>query len=365
MKKNTGYIVLAVSGSIYIIYNLFVTGTLIYLEPGRNLNVWQTALAEFVTFIPLAIFFIFMLKLSNKKRVFFESLTLKSIATHIFILAILIGIHSVWQVYFNSKLISGAEFSLAQLKADLYYFLNLRVLIYVITVGLIIGIKKLQERENYQLEESKLKLELQKANFRKFELKLNPEIIYPNLDYIREHAQNEPENASKLVLNLSMQMRILIDNLEEERILIRKDLEFYKYYFEGLQVRLGRTLSIQTEVSDSYLDLRIPSLVLLVPFFEKLFFGNYSDFSEKIELITYRSNEDKSNNIDLSIDFYPIKNTIEFSNSLSTDDKLKEIQKLLKGYEKSSLEPYISDDRLTINLNMVFIPGMHEEYSKQ
>jgi hypothetical protein len=360
MKKNLGYIVLAASGSIYILYNFIVTSILLYRTEGRLFNIWDTFFAEIVAFIPVGIFFVGMLMLKKKRNELFDKFSLKSISIHCFILLIFISTHSAWQVFFNSILISGAEFSTVAILRDALYFLNLRVLVYVITVGLVIGVNQIEEKENFELKESELKLKLQKAKFRKFELKLNPEIIYPTLTEVRKNAQKNPDRGPKLILNLSKQMRILIDNLDEEHIPIEQDIRFFNYYFENLEIRLERNLIIQSDVDESHLDDKIPPLVLLTPFFEKLFFGDYSRFTKNVEVITYRSKKIRSGLMNLSMDFYSVQDLKKMADEMRNDSHLKEIRNMLEHYRNSSLIIHLTDDRLSIQLNIDLIPAPYE-----
>lgn len=360
MKKNLGYIVLAASGSIYILYNFIVTSILLYRAEDRVLNIWDTFFAEIVAFVPVGIFFIGMLKLSKKRNELFRHFSLKSFSIHFLILLVFIITHSLWQVFFNSILISGAEFSTERTVADALYFLNLRVLVYVITVGLVIGVNQIEEKENFSLKESEMKLKLQKAKFRKFELKLNPEIIYPTLTHVKKNAQINPERGSQLILNLSKQMRLLIDNLEEEHIPIERDVQFFKFYFENLKIRLERNVIIQTDVDENSLDEKTPSLVLLAPFFEKLFFGEYSKFTGNVEVIAYRSKIKSSGMMNLSIEFYPVPDMKKIANEIKSDSHLKEIRSMLEHYRNSSLIIHLTDSRLSIQLNIDLTSAPYE-----
>lgn len=364
MKKNLGYIVLAVSGSIYILYNFTVTSYILHLIPERTLVLRETAVAEVSAFIPVAILFIGLMKLSQFREELFNRFSAKSLLIHSLILISFIGIHSFWQVFSNSLLISETKFSFDAITVDAMTFLNMRTMVYVLIVGLIIGIKRIEEKESYTLKESELKLKLERAKIRKFELKLNPDVIYPTLEYVKENAEKNPELSSQLILNLSKQMRILIDHLSDECIPLNEDVQFFKYYFQSLNIRLKKKVKIDVKVDEKHMDMKNPSLVLLVPFFEKLFVGEYSGFTKQVEKVTYSSGHTRPNAVELSIEISPVESIVELKKDLKDDEHIQAIQNLLKYYdENSSLNAILAINTLAIHLTIPFVPVTMEEYA--
>lgn len=352
MKKNLGYKVLAVSGSIYVIYFFTLTSLLIKLGPEERLNIAETAFAEVIAFIPLAILFIIILHLSKTREDLFEKFTVKIIFIHILIFLMFMGIHACWQIYFNSLILPGTSFQISVFVRDILGFLNIRVLVYLITIGLVIGIKRIEEKENFELKESELKLKLQQAKMRRYELKLNPDIIYPTLNYVKEYAETKPENASQLILNLSKEMRILIDHIHEENILVKKDIDFFKYYFQSLNIRLEKSIEILTEVDEKHLGRKIPSLILLIPFFEKLFLKDYSSHTKGVEMIRYRSANSITDAIKVTIEIYPIESALNFKKDLEADEHLRGVRGLLRYYEIGSLNASLKNHTLSIHLTV-------------
>lgn len=361
MKKYLGYIVLSVASAIYILYNFSVTSAFIYLNPDESLHIGRTFLAEVLTFLPIAILFIGMLGLSKTDREIFEKFSLRSAGIHLGLLLTFIAFHATWQVFINSQLLSTV-FSVSSVEKDILYFLNMRVIIYVIICGLVLGIDKIQERINYELKESELKLSLQKEKLRQIELKLNPEIIYPILDYVRENAREEPEKSSKLVLSLSQQLRILIDNLEEERIPVGKDIQFCRSYFESVSERLERDFEIREEVEEEYLQKKVPPSILLVPFLEDLFFGIYEEFCRAIELINYKSQDAEEGNVALSLEFYPILEAEQFEAKIRDDKKLNEIRNFLSHFNQSLFETKVVGNTFSMQLNFYLLYEMDEQF---
>ncbi|GAA5522690.1 histidine kinase [Aliifodinibius salicampi] len=347
--KQSG-LVLAVAASIYVLYNFTVT-SFIVAEMGETFSLGRIFLAEVVVFIPVGAFFITVQELYKTKRWLFTSISVKTAAIHLLLLVMLIAVHSVWQVYFNSLLI-GANFIVDTIIRDVMGFLNLRVLIYIISIGLAVGMVKIQEKENRLLNQSEIKLKLQKENFKQLELKLNPEIIYPNLDFIKKNMHENPEKASALLLNLSKQLRNLIDNIQEERIPVKKNLQFLEHYLKALKLRLGRELSYHQKIDDFHLDIEIPSLVLMAPFFEQLFFGRYADFTRQVEKVVCRSTEINADFIHLVLEFYPIEQAETLEGKLKNDDQFAEINDLLAPYAGSTLKAEVDNDCLSIYLYM-------------
>lgn len=350
MKVSKGYVVLAVAASIYILYNFVIT-SFIVAEMDGSVSLGRTFVAEIVVFTPLALFFLVIQKLYKRQRWLFTTLSAKTIGFHLLIFVLLVLIHSTWQVYFNSILL-GAAFHISTVIRDIIGFLNLRVLIYIITIGLIVGIVKIQEKEQELLQQSNLKLQLQKTSFREFELKLNPEIIYPNLDYVKQNARTKPEETSQLILSLSKQLRVLLDGIEEERIPFKRDMKFYEHYFQALQLRLDRPLKIRSNIQDHLLNFKIPSLVLMVPFLEDFFFGKYIQYTNEVSLIAYLAEESSLHTVRMVLEFQPVKNGENLAEKVNADSRIRDINELLTFYESISLKALPTAGGLSLILTL-------------
>lgn len=363
MKKKLGYVVLAVSGLIYILYNFTVTSFLIYVVPGRTLYLWETASAELIAFIPVGLLFAGLLKLAEVKEALFEKISIKTVFIHLFVLVLFIGIHAFWQVFTNSLLLTGSTFSLNNMKMDAVAFLNLRVMVYVIAVGLIVGVKRIDEKESYELKKSELKLKLEQAKIRKLELKLNPVIIYPTLTYLKRNAMEKPDEASRLIIHLSKQMRVLIDHLSDETIPLKDDLFFFESYFQSLKIRLERPMNIVTRIRSDHLDIKVPSIVLMVPFFEELFLGDYSEFTNDVNELIYSSGINKTDRLELSIEMTSIYNLNGLKRKLLHDEHLRSIGNLLTFYAGSSIHTLLSKNTLALHLSMPFNSSQRKVYA--
>ena len=351
---------MSVASGIYILYNFSVTSAIIYIKPDSSLHVGNTFVAEILAFLPIAVLFAAMLQLSKWDLSLFEEFSFKSAFTHLGLLLVFIGCHATWQVFGNSYFLD-TEFSIASIEKDMFYFLNMRVIIYVIMGGLVLGVNKIQERINYELKESELKLSLQKEKLRQIELKLNPEIIYPVLNYVKNNAKEEPEKSSEMVLNLSEQLRLLIDNLDEERIPVSKDINFYRSYFESVKTRLERELVISDEVHEQYLEKKIPPLILLVPFLEDLFFGRYARFFQSVESVMYKSYEAEEGNVGLCLEFHPLQHADFFRHRLQGDYKLEAIREFLSHFNRSLFETSVKSDKLSMRLNFHLLYELDEQ----
>ena len=363
MKRNLGYIVLAVSGFIYMLYNLTVTSAILYILPNRTLALWETTVAEVSAFIPIGVLFLGLLKLSEEKEEFFEKFSLKTFFIHSLLLLLFIGFHSFWQVLSNSFFISGAIYNGERVLIDAITFLNMRVMVYLITIGLIVGVKRIEEKESFELKESELRLKLERAKVRKIELKLNPDIIYPSLSYIKKNLHERPDESSSLLLNLSKQMRILIDNLDEETIPIKEDTRFFKYYFKNVEIRLGRDLTVIADIDEALRNIQIPSMVLLAPFFENLFFGFYKEYTKKVDKIIYRSHKAREGFIKLSMQLESIDQGKYLSRSIQNDTNFTDLIKILQHYEGSSLESILERDSLFLILDFKYTSELEKVYA--
>lgn len=349
--RKSGNVALAVAAAIYILYNFTVTSFIVTERLDSSIGLGRVFTAEVIAFIPVLVFFLIVRELYRKKRWLFTSLSWKAVTVHVLLLAGLISTHSIWQVFFNAQ-IFGFDFMLEEVLRDVIGFLNLRALIYIISIGLVVGIVKIQEKEHKLLKQSELQLQLQKASFKELELKLNPEVIYPNLDFIKRKARSKPAVASELLLQLSKQLRILLDHIEEERLQIKSDLLFFEHYIRAVELRREAPLVIHKEVKEDCMDLKIPSLVLLVPFLEEFFFGGYAEATAGIKDVTYRQISVGDGYIQLALEFSPVLTAGVLAEKVERDPGLVNVQQMFEDYEGSSVRVDGDGEMLSIYLKV-------------
>ena len=335
--KNLDYIVALLSALIFTTWHAILTSLVISNYDEVDLSFGYVFGVEWLAFVPLGIAMLIIIWVGRVKPTLFLELSTGIFFKHFIFALIIFVIHSVWQQLINSTFLSS-EFTYQAVERDFIAFLEMRYLAYIIMIGLVGGIIKLKEHGKISLYESNLRLELQRAQLREIELKMNPEIIYPTLDYIRRNISEDPERSSQMVILLAGLLRKLVDNMEGDLVLISDDMQLFLLYRDMLQLRKEKEIEFEKKVDSLIINKKIPPIILLIPLIEDLFFGKFSHHFRDVSKMTYSViiKEDEISCVEVS--FEPIQEEENFTIDLNDTSFVKEINGFLDRSLSSEFE---------------------------
>ncbi len=313
LRRFTEYIVLVATAIIFTMYHAVLTSLVISASEELDLRFSYIFGVELLAFFPVAITMMVIIWVSKVSPKLFSTFRFAVVSFHLLMALGLFVIHAIWQTWINHQFFL-TEFNVHEIEDDFMAFLVMRFFLYIIIIGLVGGMVKLRENRIAANKSTQLQMELQKAKLKEIELKMNPDIIYPNLGYIKQKAETSPELASQMVILMAGLLRKLVDNLESEKIKLSDDIQFFQMYINMINLRLERVVETDVEITGMYQQKRIPSMILLIPILEELFFGKYSLYTESVQKIEYRA---------VKIDGMKSQITLTFS-ELSTIDELQE-----------------------------------------
>lgn len=331
LKKYLEYIVVAVSALIFTFYHAILTSLVISGAESYDYSFLYIFAVEWIAFLPLGAAMVLVISASKKKPEFFSRLKPSVIFGHIGIALVVFVIHNVWQVYMNSIFL-GTMFGWQEVFGDFMSFLEMRFLAYVTIVGLVAGLIKIREQRKIVERESELKLELQKARLKEVELRLNPEIIYPNLQFIKTKAKESPEEASQMVILMAGILRKLVDNMDEEKVSVSENTQLFRMYANLVKLRLEKALEVDLGDDKFSGSQKVPSLILFIPLLEKLMFGEYNTYSCSISGLGYHCKKGPDSELTLNISIDGIRNGKELQQTLESEPEIKNIVQLLEGF---------------------------------
>ncbi len=285
MTKRLEYIVITVTAFIFTFYHAILTSLLIARFDNLDYSFSYIFVVEIVAFIPMAIGMFLVMWAGKKRPDLFTELTLSILLKHVSFAFLLFIIHTFWQSVVNG-IFFGDTIELMSYTRDFISFLEMRFLVYVIMVGLVNGLIKIREQQQFKIKQSDLNRKLQKARLKELELKLNPEIIYPNLDFIKNKAITHPVEASQMVILMASILRRLVDNMEDEKVRLSDEATFFKMYTDLIKLRLEKAIEVAILLEKEMEGNKVPSMILIIPFLEELFFGKYaSSFKNCTEIV--------------------------------------------------------------------------------
>lgn len=313
LSRHREYFIVIIAAFIFTLYHAILTSLVIANYDEVKLSFLYVFGVEWLAFVPLGVSMIIVIWVSRRNPELFSTLTVSVLIKHLIFAAVLFTIHAFWQQFINSSFLSS-EFSLNGVERDFMAFLEMRFLFYITVVGLVGGLIKMREHGTASVKESELRLELQKAKLRELELKMNPEIIYPNLEYIKEKAEKNPEEASQMVILMAGLLRKLVDHLEGDHIKLTDDIQFFTMYMDIVKLRKEQSINFETRIDGLSGNEKVPPMILLTPFLEELLFGKYKTYIKGISEVTYIAKRTNRNQLELVISM----------GSISTQEGLQE-----------------------------------------
>ena len=332
LKERVEYIILGVAATIFTLYHAILTHLVISENRDEALSFLFVLGVEAAAFVPLGIGMYFLMRISRSDPYFFTTFSGVNIFKHIVLALGVFTIHAVWQQFVNSYFFES-KFTFTMVVHDFVVFSKMRFMVYVTVVGLFAGLLKLRKRQQMQLKNAALSLELQKAKMREIELKMNPEIIYPNLNFIKTKTIDKPEEASQMVILMAGFLRKLVDTIDEEKLKLSDEISLFKLYTDVCRLKLQRYIDVTATYDPKYAHTKVPSFLLLVPIIEELLFGAYKQLAHDFSGFGLLAKFDSDNQIQIQIQCNGLSKAKECASMLKKDVHLIESQQMMNELE--------------------------------
>ncbi len=119
--------------------------------------------------------------------------------------------------------------------------------------------KKYQETE---IRSAQLSAQLSQARLQALRMQLQPHFLFNTLNTISYYTYVDPKISNRMVQLLSELLRMVLEQNQNERIPLRKEIEFLRQYLEIETFRFQDKLSVQWNVDENALDGLVPCLIL-------------------------------------------------------------------------------------------------------
>jgi len=147
-----------------------------------------------------------------------------------------------------------------------------------------------KEKENRKSDTDKLNKE---AELFKLRQQLQPHFLFNSLNSINALIGSRPEEARKMVQQLSDFLRGTLKKEETQWVTLEEELQYLQLYLDIEKVRFGDRLATKNEIAEHTLPLKLPAL-LLQPIVENAIkFGLYDTIG--ITIIQIKASQDKNN----------------------------------------------------------------------
>lgn len=131
-----------------------------------------------------------------------------------------------------------------------------------------------------QEEKNKLNLDaehtLRQAELIKLRQQLQPHFLFNSLNSINALVVSEPQQARKMIQNLSDFLRGTLKKDENKNVLFSEEINLLKLYLEIEKVRFGHRLTVNFNINEDTLNLKLPALILQPIVENAIKFGLYN-----------------------------------------------------------------------------------------
>jgi len=119
--------------------------------------------------------------------------------------------------------------------------------------------RKYKDRE---LRATKLEAQLAQAQLQVLKMQLNPHFLFNTLHAISSLMHEDVEAADNMMTGLSDLLRMSLENVNEQEVTLKREMEFLQGYLEIQQIRFRDRLVVKIEVPADALDALVPNMVL-------------------------------------------------------------------------------------------------------
>jgi two-component system LytT family sensor kinase len=159
-----------------------------------------------------------------------------------------------------------------------------------ITLICILWYNQLEQKEN-ELRKSDAEKMTKEAELFKLRQQLQPHFLFNSLNSINALIGSRPEEARKMVQQLSDFLRGTLKKEETQWVTMQEELQYLQLYLDIEKVRFGNRLETRIECEEGIAKLRIPTL-LLQPIMENAIkFGLYDTTGETVIRLEAKKSE--------------------------------------------------------------------------
>jgi two-component system LytT family sensor kinase len=173
----------------------------------------------------------------------------------------------------------------------------IRISLYFLFIGCIALMSVIWYNRVEQEERDKRKQDLEKlakeAELFKLRQQLQPHFLFNSLNSINALIGARPEEARKMVQQLSDFLRGTLKKEEQQWVNLKEEMQYLQLYLDIEKVRFGNRLSTVVNTDESAENLKLPAL-LLQPIVENAIkFGLYDTMGETVIIISAKKNDNK------------------------------------------------------------------------
>ncbi len=113
-----------------------------------------------------------------------------------------------------------------------------------------------------ELRATKLESQLAQAQLQVLKMQLNPHFLFNTLHAISSLMHEDVEAADNMTTGLSDLLRMSLENVNEQEVTLKREMEFLQGYLGIQQIRFRDRLAVRIDVPAASLDALVPNMIL-------------------------------------------------------------------------------------------------------
>ncbi len=135
-------------------------------------------------------------------------------------------------------------------------------LTYWAIVGILYAFDYYSKYREHELRASQLEAQLAQAQLHALKMQLHPHFLFNTLHAISSLMHKDVAAADRMLARLSDLLRATLENVGEQEVTLKKELEFLERYLDIEKVRFQDRLKLIMEVQPDTFDCRVPNMIL-------------------------------------------------------------------------------------------------------
>jgi two-component system LytT family sensor kinase len=152
----------------------------------------------------------------------------------------------------------------------------------ILTYFLFISLTNLSEKN---AKEARLESLVKETELKMLRSQINPHFLFNCLNSVSSLTITDPEKARDMVIKLSDFMRYALSKKDEQPVSLRSELENLRLYLDIEKVRFGDRLSIEENIDENCLEIKMP-IMLLQPLYENAVKHGVYESTESVRITT-------------------------------------------------------------------------------
>jgi len=213
----------------------------------------------------------------------------------------------------------------------------------VLAYYLFISLYNLSEKN---AKEARLETLVKETELKMLRSQINPHFLFNSLNSVSSLTITDPEKAREMVIKLSEFMRYALSKKDEQPVSLRSELENLRLYLEIEKVRFGEKLTMEENIEEKCLDIKMP-VMLLQPIYENAIKHGVYESTESVRIITVAKMRDRNIEIIISNNYDP-----SLSSRRGTGTGLQNVARRLELYygNRASVKTGKENNTFTVNL---------------